>query len=400
MGKEVVSVGGWLTAMLAPLINRKDISIGICFPIRQGNKLVRGQIENIKHYGFPKKTPLPHIYDSSVETHLKEAMEDFQPDIVHIFGTEYPHSLAMTKVFNNPQRTVINIQGLTSVIADHYYAGLPNNVISRYTFRDFVRQDNIRQQRMKFFKRGIFEVEALKNVNHVIGRTDWDKACTSQINPDAQYHFCNETLREKFYKHTWDISECDKYSIFLSQVEYPIKGFHYILKAMRYILRRFPNTQIYTTGKNFLEIPKYRISSYNKYIVELIVKYKLQNKVHFLGVLNEHEMCERYLKSHVFVSPSIIENESNSVSEAKILGVPVVASYVGGVTNRIMSEVDGYVYQHDAPYMLAHYVCKIFDSNVLALKFSENARKHAKNAHCRDVNTNRLLEIYSSILDT
>ncbi len=398
LGKGAAPLGGWLTGMLNPLINREEVSIGICFPIAKGDKLLLGQVEGIKYYGFPENTSVPYKYDRSVEQYLKKAIDDFHPDIVHIFGTEYPHSLAMTKVFGQPDRMVINIQGLASVLTKYYYANVPSNVVSRYTFRDFVKQDNIRQQKKKFSKRGIFEIEALNNVNHVIGRTDWDEACTSQINPNAQYHFCNETLRDEFYKHTWDIDKCDKYSIFLSQVGYPIKGFHYLLEAMPQILKRFPETQIYTTGNNVLDISRLRISSYHKYIAELIVKNKLEEKVHFLGFLNEYEMCQRFLKSHVFVSPSIIENESNSVSEAKILGVPVVASYVGGVTNRITNGVDGYIYQHNAPYMLAYYICKLFNNNELSVKMSVNARKHAIDTHSIFDNTNKLMSIYTKML--
>lgn len=50
-------------------------------------------------------------------------------------------------------------------------------------------------------------------------------------------------------------------------------------------------------------------------------------------------MKERYLKSHAVISASNIENESNVVSEAKILGVPVVASFVGGLPNRINTDM-------------------------------------------------------------
>ena len=42
-----------------------------------------------------------------------------------------------------------------------------------------------------------------------------------------------------------------------------------------------------------------------------------------------------------------------------------MASYVGGVTDKIEHGKDGFFYQHDAPYMLAHYVCEIFSSDDL-----------------------------------
>ena len=81
-----------------------------------------------------------------------------------------------------------------------------------------------------------------------------------------------------------------------------------------------------------------------------------------------------------------------------ILGVPCVASYVGGIPDMLKDKDEGFLYQHDAPYMLAHYVCTIFENEDLALKFSKNAREHALMTHDRKENTRRLIEIYSEIV--
>jgi glycosyltransferase involved in cell wall biosynthesis len=82
-----------------------------------------------------------------------------------------------------------------------------------------------------------------------------------------------------------------------------------------------------------------------------------------------------------------------------ILGVPTVASYVGGIPDMLEDKEEGFLYQHDAPYMLAHYVCEIFENEEMALKFSRNAREHALKTHDRDENTKRLIEIYLNVLE-
>jgi len=63
-----------------------------------------------------------------------------------------------------------------------------------------------------------------------------------------------------------------------------------------------------------------------------------------------------------------------------------------------MHREEGFVYQSDAPYMLAHYVCEIFDNKDLALKLSRAAREHALKTHDRQENLRRLLEIYKNII--
>ena len=390
--RETTPLGGWLDGLSNDLIKQNDIELTVLFPFKEK---LQGAIDNFSYHSFDKK------YNQS----FKEILSKESPDVIHIFGTEFKHTLDMVKAckeLNILDKVVINIQGLVHYYGKyHYYANLPNQIINRNTITTFFNRNNIKNQRRKFLKRGINEIEALSQVKHVIGRTDWDKACTTQINPNVNYHFCNETLRSSFYENEWDIDKCERYSIFLSQVNYPIKGFHYMLEALPIILKRYPNAHIYVTGKSPLR-QKYNglfnIDTYSNYISKLIKKNKLEDKITFLGSLNESQMCKQYLQANVFVSPSSIENSSNSVGESMILGTPTVASDVGGVKNLLQHETDGFIYQHDAPYMLAYYICNIFENDNLAIKFSENSRKHAMITHCRELNLQRILEIYDTIL--
>jgi glycosyltransferase involved in cell wall biosynthesis len=270
----------------------------------------------------------------------------------------------------------------------------------KFTLRDIFRHNNIWHQRSNFEKRGSYEVEAIKQVENVIGRTDWDKACVQRLNPDVKYHFCNETLRPAFYEHKWDISNCERHSIFVSQSLYPIKGFHLMLEAMCDIVKEYPDAHLYTTGADPRTMSfknKLRRTYYSKHLEKLIKKYNLTDHVTFLGRLGEEEMCDRYLRSHVFVSPSSIENSPNSVGEAMILGVPTVSSDVGGVKNQLTHNEEGFVYQADAPYMAAYYVKKIFADDGLAKSISEAAKRHAEITYNKDLNFSQLEKIYMEI---
>jgi len=346
MNEKITPFGGWLVNASFNLAEQEGIKLSIAFPKNGVNEIKILEGRKIKYYTFPivdEKEVVNDKYSLSFD----KILEEIKPNVVHVFGTEYPHTLAMVNACNNKRiKIVVSIQGLVSVCEKHYYAQLPNHIINRFTLRDFLKQDNVKQQRDKFKKKGKLEIEALKKVKHVIGRTTWDKACTTQINPKVKYHFCNETLREEFYKHTWDISKCEKHSIFVSQSSYPIKGLHFMLKAMPLILDQYPNAKLYIGGSDITkEITlkeKLKISSYGKYIKELIKKYNLKDKVIFTGLLNEKQMCERYLKSNIFVCPSSIENSSNSLGEAMILGVPCVASNVGGVRDMLEDNEEGF----------------------------------------------------------
>ena len=391
----------WISGTYNFLKQREDIELIYLFPSKI--QLASIKIGNTKFVSYTEKRLLRFEKTQVVE--LEKIIKASNPDIIHIFGTEYPHTLAAVKAAKNLGmlgKTIINIQGLCSVIAKHYFSGLDSKTIHSYTFRDLLRHNNIYNQMLDFKHRGKYETEALKLTKNVIGRTDWDEACTKRINPNINYHFCNESLRKPFYENHWDIEECERHSIFVSQCSYTIKGFHFMLEAMADIIKKYPDAKLYTTGKNPLTLSfkqKLRQGYYNKYLGKLIKKYHLENNVEFLGFLNEEKMCKQYLNSHVFVCCSSVENSPNSLGEAMILGVPSVSSDVGGVKNLMEHGKEGFVYQSDAPYMLSFYIQKIFENDNLALKFSKNARLHASKTHNAQENFDRLMEIYKEVLE-
>ena len=108
-------------------------------------------------------------------------------------------------------------------------------------------------------------------------------------------------------------------------------------------------------------------------------------------------MCVQFLKSHVFLSSSLIENSPNSVGEAMLLGVPVVSSEVGGVPSLFEGEEEGLFYPVEDTKTLARQIIRIFESDELAEKLSVAAKRKAALTHNPETNYERLLEIYHEI---
>lgn len=343
---------------------------------------------------------LPYEYMPELEQQFCRELETFQPDVIHIWGTEYAHTLAMVNAAEQKgvlEHTAVSIQGLCSIYAEHYSEGVPYRVVHGVTFRDLVRRDNIVLQQKKFALRGNLEIQALQKVRHVIGRTAWDKACTEQITPEAQYHFCNETLRQSFYEQQWTYTACKKHRIFASSCVYPVKGFHYLVEALAEIVKQYPDTSLAVPGISFLTMDTLRQNSYHKYLAKLVHHYGLEDKICFLGGLSAEGMKQAYLEANVFALPSTIENSPNSLGEAMLLGVPCVAADVGGVTTMMAHETEGFVYQSTAPYMLAYYICKVFAMEDAAASMGQAARAHALKTHDPEKNLQDLLWIYHSL---
>lgn len=397
---------GWLSGLLDRVIMEQDrnhIELGIAFPVDESlgafdQVMQLGENISCHCYAFVENLNTPENYDVELEAFFKLIIDDYKPDLLHVFGTEFPHALAAVKVFDQPERTLIGIQGLVSACAKVYMADLPMKVQRQTTFRDMIRKDSLRQQQKKFEKRGEYEIEAIKRVKHIAGRTDFDRTETAKINPDAIYHFLNETLRSVFYRDRWKSSTCQSYRIFLSQGDYPLKGFHYLLKAMPKILEQFPDAEVYVAGSNILRAETWedllKLPAYGKYLKKLIRENHLEEKIHMLGRISAEEMKEQYLSCHVFVCPSALENSPNSVGEAMLLGVPCVAANVGGIHNLLTDGGDGFLYPPGDVDALADSIMEIFTKEAIVERLSDNARKHARVNHDADQNYYRLMRIY------
>ena len=212
---ELRSSGGWMLGAAEALLNSsKEISLTVATvsPLVQQLTLVQGN--QITYYVLPfgKGNANPN---KEYESYWKEIYDQLQPDVVHIHGTEYSHGLAFLNACPDA-KSVISIQGLTSAYY-YYYSGLTKfQIIKNLTLMDFLF-GTIFAGKRSFKQRGeTIEKPMLRKINHIIGRTSWDKAHAWTINPNAQYHFCNETLRSEFYDGSkWDYDKCEKHTIFL-----------------------------------------------------------------------------------------------------------------------------------------------------------------------------------------
>ena len=388
---------GWLISVAAELERRDDVQFVFVMPNREVTEGVHYTEKGNSLY------ILVHQKDKNGENLVptfEKILKKVNPDIVHIWGTEYIQSWAMVQAAKNCGRlenVVVSMQGLVHRIAKHYMGGIPGRYQMIPSFRDIIRKDTLKTQERNMIWRGCYEKETLSTIKHVIGRTFWDRACAESLNSEIAYHFNNETLRETFYTSEWNYEECKRHSIFVTQSHYPIKGFHYLLEAVAILKEKYDDISVYVSGHNNALKTGILATAYGKYLQSLIKKYDLSSHIHYVGLLNAEEMKKQYLETEVFVSPSVIENSPNSVGEAMLLGMPVVSSNVGGVSDMLTHNQEGYLYQADAPYLLAYYISSFFDNQEKEKEYGENARKHALKTHDKKENMKTLLEIYESI---
>lgn len=384
---------GWLIGISNELRKQSNIELHYVCPQSKEHKIVNTQKDGINFHCFYAQYNDLYTVKEEVRVQIRQIVDNVQPDIIHIFGTEMPHTIACVDCVKDKEKIVISIQGLVSEYRKHYLDGIPFKAYLTGGMAEG-RYQTIYSQFNEFVKRTENEVSAIKKIKYVIGRTDWDKAFVHKINKNCRYFYCSETLRDSFYNNKWEIKDIERYSIYVSQGNYPIKGLHNLLEALPDVIRKFPETKVYVAGvSDFIN----EGFPYGKYIDRLIKKNGLGQYISFLGTLGEKEVCRRLLKAHVAVMPSNIENSPNSIGEAMALGTPVVASFVGGIPSIIQHRKEGILYQHGCNEMLSYSICQVFESDSLAEYLSENARKRAKITYNRENNLRQLLDIYERV---
>lgn len=384
---------GWLTGISNQLRTREDIELHYAFPQNIYKRVLNIRKNGIIFWGFYNGYKTAYTVKKESIQIWNYIIQKVNPDIIHIFGTEYSHSLECLNSIKNKEKVVISLQGIISELAKVYLHGIPT--IDRFIGKFKGNQYQcIFTEKIDFYKRGMNERTVLLNAGHVIGRTYWDRKCVKRINPKCKYYHCNETLRDTFYEGIWDINKIQRYSIFVSQGNYSIKGLHMLIPALSAIKKKYPDVMVYVAGnKNFIK----EDTSYGHLIKKLLKKHHVEENFIFLGFLTGEKIKQRLLKSHIIIMPSLLENSPNSIGEAMLLGVPVVASNVGGIPNILHNNTDGYLYSVNDKNDLQNKVCKIFANDSIALNFSKNARKTAQILFDKSRNLEQLLYIYNEI---
>ena len=437
MGLGTIPKEGWVKGLLDAMLalkhsesNVTDFDIAFAFPVSKAvidaseNADSRGFISGtaklqeypdltVEYYGFYEDTAHESVYDAKLEECFRGIIDIAKPDIVHSFGTEFPHTLAAAKVWNNPKKMLIGIQGPCTVYAERYTSHLPENIVKRHTFRDFLKKDSILEQKGKYTARGDNERAAVRLAGHIAGRTAFDKSLANAWNETATYHYAGETLRKDFYSGEWKAENAEKYRIFVSQADYPLKGFHFLLMAVGDILANskengIGDIQIYVAGQSIVDVDslkkKIKISSYGKYLRQMMDEYGVSDRVHILGRLSAEQMKEQYLKCDTYVCCSECENSPNSLGEAMILKVPIVTAEVGGITSVFETGADGYSYRNEPDDSLQEVADAL--KNALLERWNaddvdirrNSACEHAHRNHDPEKNARGMIDIYSEMM--
>jgi glycosyltransferase involved in cell wall biosynthesis len=396
---------GWISTLAQALTADGRVHLAIAtnvYPAAWGKINING----VCYYTVPqpKKKIDAHNIPANLIADYQRVVADFQPDIMHIHGTEYFHGfLSGNKHLCVP--TVISIQGIIEICAQHYLEGLPMSaLLLKRTLRDWVRMDGLLEQQISWRRRIACERKIFAENQAFIGRTQWDRAHVRKLNPQARYYHCDEMIRKPFHDGHWDICKINRHSIFASSASYPLKGFHVLVKAVAILRNEFPDIIIRHTLANLYPtltgsrgfLNNCRGGGYARYLNDLIRAEGLEKCIFPLPNLDAARMAREFSMAHVFVLASFIENSPNSLAEAMLIGTPSVASFTGGIPSMVRENETALLFPPGDEAALAAQIRRVFLDDQLVSDLSSNAREISRVRHFKDKIINNLITIYKN----
>lgn len=404
---DVKGTGGWIGALQTELTNYyPDLELGLAFSGKSQKIVKEG---NVTYFsvtttdGNKFKKAINYLFLSKkkrtakMAQNIKAVIDQYAPDVVHFWGIEGKLANAIP-LTDRP--SVVHIQGLLSLCLYIYMPyGFSVNDLKSFnpwwspiTWKNKLFGTTQYQLYKTFIRNANTEKELAKYVKNWIGRTEWDSMASKMLSPDSNYYHCDEIMRSNFSESKWTFHYNGNTIHIHSSIGTPwYKGVDVILKTAKILKEQKVRIEwnVYGLAMNDAII---------RYFIKRLHINPSENGVYFRGRVDGQQIYKGLLESDVYVHPSYIENSSNAIAEAMMLGVPTIAQYVGG-NSSMLKDGSGVLVPAGAPYDLAYAIMGMSDKET-----AENYSRKALDVAGQRQNTQKILSdlmnIYKTIINS
>ena len=157
-----------------------------------------------------------------------------------------------------------------------------------------------------------------------------------------------------------------------------------LLKSMRYIVEKVPNTELIIGGTG---PDKDRL-------MELGSQLNLQDKVRFVGFIPDADIGDYFNLCDAFVFNTTYETFGIVLAQAMAFGKPVVSVLSTAVPSVVRNNECGLLVPVDRPQKMAEAVVKLLNNESLRIKLGNNGRKRAGTFFDWDVVTKKYEKVF------
>ena len=391
-------VCGWQDALENIVKDCREIELYIAFETEEPDakvKVIDGvtYIPMVTHYSFTERKLSNwtwRVNEDKVIPLGRKVIEEYKPDIIHVFGNEWPFGL-LAQYTDIP--LVIHIQG--SIIP--YNNALYPPKYNGYTFvraagwnlrKDWHRLNGYYKDKSRL----TMEERTWKCVRHYMGRTSWAKALVNTLTKGSTYHHVEEALRPTFLenKKLWSCPKGGKLRLLSTGCSSFWKGIDVMLKTA-HVLKE--------AGVDFEWNVAGCLSGELKEIVEKKegMKYA-DNNINILGFCTPEQLIDMMCNSTMYVHTAYIENSPNSICEAQLIGMPIVSTMVGGISTLVRNGEEGDLLPANDPWQIANSIIELSKDKVRMMRYSKKSREHALERHNPESIMNQLLKCYKDLI--
>lgn len=396
--KKGYNGGGWISSLECEIKKCESIELGICF-YSGGVKEIRRKNENKTTYYLvprPKKT-FKYIlrtlagklgnaslrHEQTAMPILLEVVSNFNPDVIHVFGSENIYGL-IVKYTSIP--VVLHIQGLLTPYLNAFLPPFISWKMYLWQDKSFLSILKRTSEKIAWQRNSITEQRMIRSVMYFMGRTSWDEGLLKVMNPKASYFHCDEMLRDAFYDK-FASRQFPQIPTFVTTISsQPYKGYDVVLKAAKILKGVYGDFE----WKVFGDISP-------QFIERKIGIMHGDVNVHLLGVATAEQIKDALLHSTIYVHTSYIDNSPNSLCEASILGIPSVATYVGGIPSLIENGRTGFLVPSNDPFLMASAMIHLVEHIDVNIAMGKASREMALKRHDRRLIAKKVIDIYKKI---
>ncbi len=324
--------------------------------------------------------------------HYLKVIADFKPDVILFFGTEFDYPLIIPKL---KVPTIIWFQGNLTVYNEMYESGISiSKTLYLEKLKRILKGYTIAREYKIFSRMVAREKEIFSFAQNFIGRTAWDKRVVSIMAPQATYFHSEEALREPFWNNQW-VAHRNRKKFVVTTV---IRGLMY--KGLETVYK----TALLLEGVLKIDFEWQVIgiaegSTYVKAAKKEAAYSRKHTSVKLLGSKFGEGLVQQLLQADVYVHPSHIENSSNAVQEAMLLGMPVIATNVGGTPSLFIDDQEGFLVQNKDPYAMAGAILELLNTPNKAEEMGRNARVRGLERNNNKKICENLIEIFQKVIN-
>lgn len=131
---------------------------------------------------------------------------------------------------------------------------------------------------------------------------------------------------------------------------------------------------------------------------EMVDSRALTRHIFFTGRVDDTDLYSIYHDCDVAIQPSIHEGFGLTITEAMILGKPVIGSNVGGIPIQIEEGYNGYLFEKGNYQELAQKILLLMDHSAQRTKLGLNGIETVKSKFSSEVGYQKYLKIYQDVL--